>query len=210
MVTKLSNTKAGLFLAASLVFSNASAQESQFTDLTGADVSVDQLVGALDIPTRGIGAKCSPYQEQMTRLTRGISSKMVGTTKVEVPDLKPVKSASVSATFEKNSTELTPYARSLLQTVAKAMNSKELSSQCFQLAGHTCDLGEDGYNLSLSRKRADSVKMFLVGEGVDPERLVTTGFGETSPLVPNDADETRVKNRRVDLGALAPPALEYQ
>ena len=209
MVTKLSNTKAGLFLAVSLVFSNASAQDSQITDLTGADVSVDQLVGALDIPTRGIGAKCAPYQEQMTRLTRGISSKTMGATTATIPDLKPVKSASVSATFEKNSAELTPGARSLLQTVAKAMNSSELVSQCFQLAGHTCDLGEDGYNLALSRQRADSVKSFLIKEGVDSERLVTTGFGETSPLVPNNADTSRQKNRRVDLGALAPPTMEY-
>jgi outer membrane protein OmpA-like peptidoglycan-associated protein len=210
MITKLKRIKAGVFLFASIVISSATAQESQITDLTGQDVSLDQLVSALDIPTRGIGAKCEPYQEQMTSMTRGISSMMSGAPAATIPDLKPVKSASISASFEINSAKLTPDARSLLQTVATAMNSTELSAQCFQLAGHTCDLGSDGYNLELSRKRADSVKHFLVSEGVDPERLVTTGFGETSPLVPNDADESREKNRRVDLGALPTPAMEYQ
>jgi len=48
------------------------------------------------------------------------------------------------------------------------------------------------------------VKQFLVAQGVDGERLVTTGFGETAPLVDNATDESRRKNRRVDLGALPP------
>jgi outer membrane protein OmpA-like peptidoglycan-associated protein len=54
------------------------------------------------------------------------------------------------------------------------------------------------------------VKDYLVANGVTEERLVTTGFGETSPMVPNDSSAAREKNRRVDVGALAPPNLEYQ
>ena len=73
MATKLKVTTTGIFLTASLVIANVHGQETQMTDLTGQEVSVDQLVGALNIPTRGIGAKCAPYQEEMTRLTRGIS-----------------------------------------------------------------------------------------------------------------------------------------
>jgi outer membrane protein OmpA-like peptidoglycan-associated protein len=97
----------------------------------------------------------------------------------------------------------------LLETVAVALNTPELSAQCFQLAGHTCDLGEEGHNLELSERRAQSVKRYLVDHGVAENRLITTGYGEMSPLVPNETEEQRRKNRRVDLGALAPTALEY-
>lgn len=197
-------------LAASLAFGNVLAQDAGKTDFTGTggDVSVDQLVGALDIPTRGIGAKCAPYQENMTRLTRGLGS--VPMSVEDVPDLKPVKSAAVSASFEKNSARISEESKSLLANVAVALNSSELVSQCFQLAGHTCDLGDDSYNMELSRQRADSVREFLVGHGVDSERLITTGFGEVSPQIPNESEEQRERNRRVEIGALAPVAMEYQ
>lgn len=185
----------------------AAAGHAQTTDLTWTEPSVDQLVAALDIPVRGVEAKCASYQEEMTRLTRGIG--MIPKTAKDVPSLDTMKSAAVSPTFEKNSANLTPEAKSLLETVAKALQTPELSAQCFQLAGHTCDLGEDGYNVDLSRERAEAVKSFLVQQGVSGDRLVTTGFGETSPMVPNETEESRQKNRRVDLGALAPAALEY-
>jgi outer membrane protein OmpA-like peptidoglycan-associated protein len=127
-----------------------------------------------------------------------------------VPAIAAVKTASVTATFELNSAQLTPQSKELLSTMAEALNSQDLAPQCFQLAGHTCDLGVDAYNMDLSRRRALSVKDYLVANGVAAERLVTTGFGETSPLVSNDSPEAREKNRRVDVGALAPPNLEYQ
>jgi len=183
------------------------AQTDQATDLTGQSVTVQQLVAALDIPIRGVDAKCAPFQQQMSQLTRGVGSSPKSA--AEVPALMPMKTASVSATFELDSDQLTGPAKTLLQTVAEALNTPELSAQCFQLAGHTCDLGDSSHNLELSERRAAAVKAFLVERGVSENRLVTTGFGETSPLVPNESEERRQKNRRVDLGALAPAALEY-
>ena len=203
-------TRRSIMLAAMFAVSAgpASAQQDELTDLTGQQVSVEQLVAALDIPIRGVEARCAPLQQQMERLTRGVGS--TPRTAEDVPSIKPMKTASVSATFEIDSDQLTEGAKTLLETVSEALNSPELSAQCFQLAGHTCDLGDDNYNLDLSQRRAVAVKAFLVDHGVAENRLVTTGFGEMSPLVPNQSEETRHKNRRVDLGALAPAALEYQ
>jgi outer membrane protein OmpA-like peptidoglycan-associated protein len=197
--------------AAALFGCSLSFAQGDTTDLTGQDVTAEQLVEALNIRTRGIEAKCSPYQEQMTPLTRGIGVKPEDVKAAEdVPAIEPARTASVSATFERNSATLTPETEKLLSTVAVALNSQDLSAQCFQLAGHTCDLGDDAYNMQLSRKRADTVKAYLIEKGVSEDRLITTGYGETVPMVPNETEISREKNRRVDLGALAPVAMEYQ
>ena len=192
-----------VLLASSLCAGQSLAQPGATTDLTGKKFTAQELVQALNIPVRGIGTDCSAEREEMNRLTRGIGSS-TPTTAEEVPALEPMRTASVSATFEINSDELTPSARERLETVAAALKSQEHQNQCFQVAGHTCDLGDPTYNLNLSRKRAEAVKSFLIAQGVDGKRLVTTGFGETSPLIANSSDTSRQKNRRVDLGALPP------
>jgi outer membrane protein OmpA-like peptidoglycan-associated protein len=198
---KVIRTVTGAALAVLLMNGQAVAEEN-YTDLTGQQVTADALVQALNIPVRGIGSGCSSYQQEMKQLTRGIGT--LPTTAEEVPALETMKSAGVTATFDLGSSQLTDESMSQLKTVAQALNSQSLSNQCFQIAGHTCDLGDDSYNMDLSRQRAHAVKQFLVAQGVDGERLVTTGFGETSPLVDNATDKSRAKNRRVDLGALPP------
>ena len=66
------------------------------------------------------------------------------------------------------------------------------------LEGHTDSVGNDAYNQSLSERRADAVKVWLVGkESLDAARFRTQGFGETKPVASNDTDQGRQKNRRV-------------
>jgi outer membrane protein OmpA-like peptidoglycan-associated protein len=66
------------------------------------------------------------------------------------------------------------------------------------IEGHTDDDGKAGYNKKLSQKRADSVMKYLVEHGVEATRLVAVGHGEDIPLVANDSDENKEKNRRVE------------
>ena len=68
-----------------------------------------------------------------------------------------------------------------------------------EIAGHTDDIGDDKYNLKLSKKRADAVKNILVKYGIDPNRIITKGYGESYPLVPNNTITNRALNRRVEI-----------
>jgi outer membrane protein OmpA-like peptidoglycan-associated protein len=66
------------------------------------------------------------------------------------------------------------------------------------IAAHTDDKGTDEYNIDLSNKRARAVVDYLVSSGTKKSRLESRGYGESRPEVPNDTDENRARNRRVE------------
>ncbi|XOV69038.1 MAG: DUF5723 family protein [Fluviicola sp.] len=68
-----------------------------------------------------------------------------------------------------------------------------------QIAGHTDNVGDAQSNLILSKKRAESVKRFMVSKGIDENRLNVLFFGETQPIGDNNTAEGRQKNRRVEM-----------
>ncbi|MBO6518369.1 MAG: OmpA family protein [Bacteroidia bacterium] len=65
--------------------------------------------------------------------------------------------------------------------------------------GHTDNVGNPADNMTLSQKRAESVKAYLVGKGVDATRLEAKGYGETQPIADNSTEEGRALNRRVEV-----------
>jgi len=65
--------------------------------------------------------------------------------------------------------------------------------------GHTDSTGPTAYNQKLSENRARAVVNYLVGKGVNPDRLTTRGFGESQPAALNNTKEGRQKNRRVEV-----------
>jgi OOP family OmpA-OmpF porin len=67
-----------------------------------------------------------------------------------------------------------------------------------KITGHTDSVGDDDYNLGLSRKRARAVYTYLVSNGVSKDQISSEGKGETEPAVPNTTAENRQKNRRVE------------
>lgn len=72
-----------------------------------------------------------------------------------------------------------------------------------EVRGHTDDVGEPEFNLALSGRRATAVRDYLVGvSSVAAERFVVKALGETEPLVPNDSEEHRQQNRRVEVVVL--------
>ena len=83
-----------------------------------------------------------------------------------------------------------------LERVKVLMN--ENPTMNVEISAHTDDKGSDVYNNRLSQARAESVVNYLVSKGVAKERLTAKGYGKLQPSVPNDSDENRAKNRRVE------------
>ena len=65
--------------------------------------------------------------------------------------------------------------------------------------GHTDSIGSDEYNMTLSEKRAGAVRDFLTSNSVTDSRVTAKGFGKANPVAPNDTNEGRAQNRRVEL-----------
>lgn len=67
------------------------------------------------------------------------------------------------------------------------------------IEGHTDNVGSDDSNYVLSNRRADAVRSYLAGHGVDAGRLSSSGMGESSPIAGNDTATGRQQNRRVEI-----------
>jgi outer membrane protein OmpA-like peptidoglycan-associated protein len=70
------------------------------------------------------------------------------------------------------------------------------------IEGHTDNHGNADYNLDLSKRRAASVRQWLIDHGVEGDRLQSEGYGLTRPVASNDTDEGRAQNRRVEFKIL--------
>jgi outer membrane protein OmpA-like peptidoglycan-associated protein len=66
------------------------------------------------------------------------------------------------------------------------------------IEGYTDNSGKKSSNIRLSQKRADAVKDYLVGKGIDGKRISTKGLGPDNPIAPNDTPENKQKNRRIE------------
>jgi outer membrane protein OmpA-like peptidoglycan-associated protein len=76
---------------------------------------------------------------------------------------------------------------------------KEWGDIKVEVAGHTCNIGTDDYNLGLSQRRAESVRRYLIDKGIPAERLTAKGYGESQPVADNATRAGRIQNRRVEL-----------
>ncbi|MEM7700170.1 MAG: OmpA family protein [Verrucomicrobiota bacterium] len=101
--------------------------------------------------------------------------------------------------FKFDSTELaSERAHRQLVEIAKALQSDALRSSAFIIEGHTCDLGQDSYNLDLSKRRAGAIVDLLSKAGIPASRLEVVGKGEAAPSVANTNAASRAKTRRVE------------
>jgi len=120
---------------------------------------------------------------------------------INVVDLNDVGSEAVGFTFEDvlfatDQHQIRPGFHTTLDEIAKIIQEKELN---LTIEGHTDNIGDAAYNKTLSQKRAEAVRSYLVAKGCDADRIKAVGFGEEKPSGSNDTAEGRAKNRRVEL-----------
>ena len=98
--------------------------------------------------------------------------------------------------FEFNKAKIKRVSFGLLNEVAQAM--KDNPTIKVEVQGHTDSVGRDRSNMRLSQKRAESVRTYLIRQGIDRSRMVPKGYGETVPIADNRTADGRAQNRRVE------------
>lgn len=106
---------------------------------------------------------------------------------------------SGDALFDFDKSTLRPDAVAALDTTVKKYKGAMLKSMT--IVGHTDSKGSDAYNQNLSERRADSVREYLISQGLDASKISTSGLGESEPAASNDTADGRQQNRRVAITA---------
>jgi OmpA-OmpF porin, OOP family len=122
------------------------------------------------------------------------------------PPIKLPAKGSVTltgVTFDFDSANLTESSRPVLDGVAGGL--KQHPHLLVELQGYTDSKGSVAYNMRLSRRRAESVRQYLIGDGVDPTQLTAHGYGPEHPVASNRTADGRSQNRRVVLEVLSNP-----
>jgi outer membrane protein OmpA-like peptidoglycan-associated protein len=99
--------------------------------------------------------------------------------------------------FDTNSSALKAGSYDEISRVAQVLN--QYPETTIMIAGHTDSTGGEAINQQLSERRAAAVKNALSGQGVNPARMSTIGYGESRPIADNNAESGRQINRRVEI-----------
>ena len=104
---------------------------------------------------------------------------------------------AADAFFDFNKSTLKPEGKAKLDDLVSKMGG--IALEVIIAVGHTDSVGGDAYNQKLSVQRSEAVKAYLVGKGVEKNRVYTEGKGKKQPVADNKTAEGRAKNRRVEI-----------
>ncbi len=124
----------------------------------------------------------------------------------ELLPINPGAKAKLRVYFETAKATLKPESFPELDRFAQIM--KLYPGLIVEIQGHTDSRGSEAYNLKLSQARADAVRDYLISKGIEPDRLIAKGYGESQPVVPNDTPEHMAMNRRVEAHIIANKEVE--
>jgi OmpA-OmpF porin, OOP family len=99
--------------------------------------------------------------------------------------------------FDFDKSVIKPEGKSKLDDLANKV--KGINLEVVIAVGHADSIGSDEYNQSLSVRRAESVKAYMVSKGLEPNRVYTEGKGEKQPVANNSTADGRAKNRRTEI-----------
>jgi general secretion pathway protein A len=114
-----------------------------------------------------------------------------------IPKVKPFPDRKIIIYFKHNSNDLPDQAYDMLDRIAGFLVSNPDAS--INISGYTDSSGSYSYNVSVSQFRANMVKGYLVGKGVDPLKIEALGLGPKNPIANNSTEKGRQTNRRVEI-----------
>ena len=151
---------------------------------------VGAVVGAL------AGAAIGNYMDQQQRqLQQQVQGTGVNVTRVDEGTLQLNIPGDVL--FATNQYQIQPNFYQTLNSVAQTMN--QYPQTVVHVYGYTDDVGDANYNQGLSERRANSAAQYLASQGVNPQRIVVRGYGESYPRASNANEAGRQQNRRVEI-----------
>ncbi|MBN2380454.1 OmpA family protein [candidate division WOR-3 bacterium] len=174
----------------------------KFTEASIPEIRTDPATGIytteLEPGAYGIEVSCEGYLPQ-------IASVIVGKTGT-VKDFKLVKVGMKIAfrgiNFKTAESVILSESYPILDEAAQIL--KDNPDIRVEIGGHTDSRGSDSYNLQLSQDRAAAVRLYLIeNHGIESNRMLAKGYGETQPVAPNDTEDNMFLNRRVEFTILS-------
>lgn len=110
--------------------------------------------------------------------------------------LKEGKIVTNDIHFDFDKASIRPSSMAIIDSIAVMMKAHPAIR--LSVEGHSDNQGTSTYNVALSAARAAAVKQALIELSIAPQRLISKGYGESKPLVGNDTEQGRAKNRRVE------------
>lgn len=154
---------------------------------SGATFVLDSPYSVATVTKQRIGVEKTDETEVRTRYK-------------ELFDAFPARPRSYALYFQTGSTSLTPESEQRLQVVLGVLRDlKDLPASELIVIGHADDVGSDGLNDELSRRRAASIASLLKAGGIDTARVSVVGRGSRDPLVPVRKGAAEARNRRVEI-----------
>lgn len=195
------------------LFRQAAGRYQEFLDALGVQCSNDRHLHQCGLRPE-YEAKLKRAREKvgihMAALRGGLTQEMVtrGLKPQRVPTSEKTRSAGAVVTlperlslpvfFAYDSDQLSEKGKQVLAKVAAALTSRDLSETFCQVIGHTDLHGEEPYNLALSLRRAQRAADYLAALGINPDRLIAKGMGESQPIVKSGTPDEQAENRRVE------------
>jgi outer membrane protein OmpA-like peptidoglycan-associated protein len=175
----------------------ATANANQAAALQSTSAALGRTKGELE------AQRAALVSEQQRRLEAEKRAKEAVDNLTKIASVKQeprgmVITLSGSVLFATNKSELLPAAQTKLQDVARALTQQDPDSRIL-IEGHTDSQGADDMNMALSQRRAESVKNYLVSQGIAADRITATGLGKQRPIADNTSPEGRANNRRVEI-----------
>lgn len=170
---------------------------SSYLGISGADGTFDIMLATGEtylIKIKGVG---STRDYNRIEIPVPGENEYYGTIMLTIQFEQPRIFTLNNVEFEFGKSTLTPGSYPELQELLDYMKLKDDIK--VEIAGHTDDVGSEEFNMTLSEARANTVRNYLISNGISPDRIRAEGYGETQPIAPNTSEEGCQRNRRTEV-----------